>query len=128
MYNYLSSIVLSLQIPTKINPVLFIIGNSTGLKSGESTVLAFTQEIAAFHFHSKCRPFTIMIKLTRSLTKTSRKPEDTQILFISGNSTGPEMLSLKSGESTVLAFTLEERDIGGTLAVELALISHRVRL
>ena len=36
------------------------------------------------------------------------------------------MLSLKSGESTVLAFTLEERDIGGTLAVELALISHRV--
>ena len=62
------------------------------------------------------------------LTKTSKKPAYTQILFIPGNSTGPEMLSLKSGESTVLAFTLEERDIGGTLAVELALISHRVTI
>ncbi len=36
------------------------------------------------------------------------------------------MLSLKPGENTVLSFSIGEGDIGGTLAVELALILSRV--
>ena len=48
------------------------------------------------------------------------------LLIFAGNSSGPEMLSLKPGEQTVLSFALGEGDIGGTLAVELALIHSRV--
>ena len=99
------------------------------------TVLAFTKG-CRFLFSLKMSSFynndkdgkVINFAWNFEHTKTSRKPADTLFLFILGNSTGPEMLSLKSGESTVLAFTLEERDIGGTLAVELALISHRVTI
>jgi hypothetical protein len=35
-------------------------------------------------------------------------------------------VSLKSGESTVLSFTIAEADIGGTLAIEMAIIHPRV--
>jgi hypothetical protein len=43
-----------------------------------------------------------------------------------GNGTGPEVVSLKPGESTVLSFTIAETDIGGTLAIEMAIIHPRV--
>jgi hypothetical protein len=47
-------------------------------------------------------------------------------LYAAGNGTGPEVVSLKPGESTVLTFSLSEADIGGTLAVEMAIIHPRV--
>ena len=45
-----------------------------------------------------------------------------------GNGTGPEVVSLKPGESTVLTFAITEADIGGTLAIEMAIIHPRVSI
>ena len=43
-----------------------------------------------------------------------------------GNNTKREPLILRSNRSTVLSFSLEEGDVGGTLAVELAIYNNKV--
>ena len=47
---------------------------------------------------------------------------------ITGNTSEREPIILKSNRSTVLSFKIDEGDVGGTLAVELAIYNTKVTI
>ena len=55
-----------------------------------------------------------------------RLPQGLNMNTITGNTSEREPVILKSNRSTVLSFKIDEGDVGGTLAVELAIYNTKV--
>ena len=53
-------------------------------------------------------------------------PHDFHLNTLSGNTSNREPIVIKPNRSTVLSFYIDERDVGGTLAVELAIYNTKV--
>ena len=53
-------------------------------------------------------------------------PQGLDVNTITGNTSEREPVILKSNRSTVLSFKIDEGDVGGTLAVELAIYNTKV--
>ena len=57
-----------------------------------------------------------------------RLPHSLDMNTITGNTSEREPVILKSNRSTVLSFKIDEGDVGGTLAVELAIYNTKVTI
>ena len=57
-----------------------------------------------------------------------RLPHSLDVNTITGNTSEREPVILKSNRSTVLSFKIDEEDVGGTLAVELAIYNTKVTI